>query len=228
MASALLPVLLLFWIAQASPADQAGARLPPGALRMSIAAPPGGLCAAERGTGVAEAAFVLHFSNRMPAPLHVRPETSYVTHIQVVRTVEEFVPSGGDTDGVSWIMPAPDGTTVAPRVLAPGDSLAIPHRLRIVLRDRGGDDIGLEPGHYFLELVGVLSVALDSGGAPGRFRPLSVVSPYVEFEVGAPATRCPSARGRGGNPVGQHVGDPLARNAPDPAIGAGGLSGPVA
>ena len=175
---------------------------------MTIASAGGNLCAPDRGTGVTEAAIVLHFTNRTSIPLRVRPDTSYVAHIQVVRTVEEFVPMGPDTAGVSWVMPPAVGPVAEPRLLAPGDTISIPHALRVVLRNHSGDALGLEPGHYFLELVGVLPVTPASAVSADAFRPLSVVSPYVEIEIGAPKSTCQAARQEGGRRLRQGAGEP--------------------
>lgn len=186
----ILSIALLFLTAdvQVRTAGQShAAAIPPGALTMAIESTGGRLCAPNRGTDVTEAALMLRFTNRSSTALRVRPDTSYAVHTQIVRTVEEFVPMGPDTDGVTWVMPPEAGAVAAPRLLAPGDSISVAHTLRILLRGRSGETTGLEPGHYFLELVGVLQAAPAGTESADAFRPVSVVSPYVEIEIGARA-----------------------------------------
>ena len=186
-----LLITILAASVQVQPAGQHDAApVPPGALTLTITSAGDRLCAPDHPTGVTEARFVLHFTNATSVPLLVRPDTSVVAHAQVVQTVEEFIPMGANTDGVDWIMPPGVSPASAPYLLAPGARIGIPHALRIVLRRHAAETWALEPGHYFLELVGVLQVAPAGTGSADAFRPVSVVSPYVEIEIGAPASRC--------------------------------------
>lgn len=128
----------------------------------------------------------LRFRNRGQTPLRVLPDTVRLSSVQIVRTIEEFVPMGADTPGVTTIPPAAvaAGKGVA-RLLAPGESADVVRDLKVTIAPQsGGDTFGMfEPGHYFLELVGVIESAAP--GSP-QFSAASVVSPYIEIDLATP------------------------------------------
>lgn len=127
-----------------------------------------------------------------PAPVRVLPDTVRVTRAQIVRTIEEFVPMGVNTPGVHVLSarPAASGSKGAARLLGPGESVDVMIDVSVTLASPlVANAFGaLEPGHYFLELAGVVESATPS---TARFAAASVVSPYIGIEIGArPRVAC--------------------------------------
>lgn len=133
----------------------------------------------------------LGFRNRATAPIRVLPDTVRLASVQIVRTVEEIVPLGADTPGITVGAPHPDAKGPS-RLVAPGESIDVVRTLTLaVARRLTGTSDGFEPGHYFLELIGVVETA-----APGSriMRAESVVSPYIGIDIPSSiASACPSA-----------------------------------
>lgn len=168
-----------------APAD-ASQRMPPPSrtLELSIAVDQDEACRSEGDGQTIELPVRLTFRNHSPSPLRVLPDTVQLTNVQIVRTVEELVPLGGNTPGIVVGGVRQPGKGVA-RLLAPGAALEVSRKLAIEVTRPHAPGGGLEPGHYFLELIGVIETAASGSGS---VRAESVVSPYVGIDIPASVT----------------------------------------
>jgi len=153
-------------------------------LELSIAVDPDGACRSDADGHAIGLPVRLTIRNHSASPLRVLPDTVQLTNVQIVRTVEELVPMGGNTPGIV-VGGGRRPDKGAARLLAPGGSVEVVRELTIEVARPHAPGGGFEPGHYFLELIGIIETAASGSGS---VRAESVVSPYVGIDIPAAVT----------------------------------------